>query len=48
MLERLDGLTTDGLSDEQRTKLRQMRKQMVQRCEALSKEAARRGGTDWD
>ena len=46
VLEKLDGLELDGLSDEQRAEVRPVRKQLVRRCEALSaqaQEAEKRG-----
>lgn len=39
LLERLDGLTLDGLSDEERTLVRAQRKELVQRTQIVSAQA---------
>lgn len=41
LLERLDGLSLDGLSDEERSFVRGQRKSLVKRCEEVSSNAAR-------
>ena len=41
LLEQLDGLSLDGLSDEEKTFVRGQRKMLVKDCEALSATAAR-------
>ena len=43
LLERLDGLSLDGLSDEERTFVRGQRKDLVRRTQDVSAAAARRG-----